>query len=126
MFKVKKKGTDEISTVYAVSGTRFLLYIDGEDPRWEWHDMSCYEPTPMGKLLIVGSGSGKTLAMAERISSEALFNQAHYITIDYHQQGGITNEQYGQSPAAEPSGQQNETGGLQQHGPEALHPDLAF
>ena len=29
MFKVKKKGTDEISTVYAVSGTRFLVHIEG-------------------------------------------------------------------------------------------------
>lgn len=75
MFKVKKKGTDLISTVYAVSGTRFLVFIEGQDPRWEWHDMNDYEPAPLDKLLIVGPGSGKTLAMAERISSEALFNQ---------------------------------------------------
>lgn len=75
MFKVKKKGTDEISTVYAVSGTRFLLYIEGRDPRWEWHDMIDYGPAPLDKLLIVGPRSGKTLALAERISSEALFNQ---------------------------------------------------
>lgn len=75
MFKVKKKDTDEISTVYAVSGTRFLLYIDGADPRWEWHDMSGYEPAPFNKLLIVGPRSGKTLALAEQISSEAIFNQ---------------------------------------------------
>jgi hypothetical protein len=75
MFKVKKKGTDEISTVYAVSGTRFLVYIEGWDPRWEWRDMDGYEPAPLDKLLIVGPRSGKTLALAERISSEALFNQ---------------------------------------------------
>ena len=75
MFKVKKKGTDSISTVYAVSGTRFLVYIEGQDPRWEWHDMNDYEPAPLDKLLIVGPRSGKTLAVAERISSEALFNQ---------------------------------------------------
>lgn len=75
MFKVKKKGTDEILTVYAVSGTRFLVHIEGQDPRWEWHDMSGYEPAPMDKLLIVGHRSGKTLAVAERISSEAIFNQ---------------------------------------------------
>lgn len=76
MFKAKKKGTDEISTVYAVSGTRFLVYIEGQAPRWEWHDMIDYEPAPLGKLLIVGSRSGKTLALADRISSEALFNQS--------------------------------------------------
>ena len=75
MFKVKKKDADEISIVYAVSGTRFLLYIDDEDPHWEWHDMSGYEPVPLDKLLIVGPRSGKSLALAERISSEALFNQ---------------------------------------------------
>lgn len=75
MFKVIKKGTDEISTVYAVSGTRFLVHIEGQDPRWEWHDMDGYEPAPLDKLLIVGPRSGKTLALAERISSEALFNQ---------------------------------------------------
>lgn len=75
MFKVKKKGTDEISTVYAVSGTRFLVHIKGQDPRWEWHDMDGYEPAPLDKLLIVGPRSGKTLALAEQISSEALFNQ---------------------------------------------------
>lgn len=75
MFKVIKKGTDEISNVYAVSGTRFLVHIEGQDPHWEWHDMDGYEPAPLDKLLIVGPGSGKTLALAERISSEALFNQ---------------------------------------------------
>ena len=75
MFKVKKKGADEISTVYAVSGTRFLVYVEGQDPHWEWRDMDGYEPAPLDKLLIVGSRSGKTLALAERISSEALFNQ---------------------------------------------------
>lgn len=75
MFKVKRKGTAEISTVYAVSGTQFLVYIEGQDPRWEWHDMSCYEPAPLDKLLIVGPRSGKTLALAERIGSEAIFNQ---------------------------------------------------
>lgn len=75
MFKVKKKGAGEISTVYAVSGTRFLVYIEGQDPRWEWHDMNDYEPAPLDKLLIVGPRSGKSLAVAERISSEALFNQ---------------------------------------------------
>lgn len=75
MFKVIKKGMDEISTVYAVSGTRFLVYVEGQDPRWEWHDMDGYEPAPLDKLLIVGPRSGKTLALAERISSEALFNQ---------------------------------------------------
>ena len=75
MFKAKKKGTGEISTVYAVSGTRLLVYIEGQDPRWEWHDMNDYEPVPMDKLLIVGPESGKTLALAERISSEGLFNQ---------------------------------------------------
>lgn len=75
MFKVKKKGVGEISTVYAVSGTRFLVYIEGQDPRWEWHDMNDYEPAPLDKLLIVSPRSGKTLAVAERISSEALFNQ---------------------------------------------------
>lgn len=72
MFKVKRKGTGEISTVYAVSGTRFLIYIEGQEPHWEWHDMSEYEPAPMDKMLIVGSRSGKTLALAERISSETL------------------------------------------------------
>ena len=75
MFKVKKKGADEISTVYAVSGTRVLVYVEGQDPHWEWHDMDGYEPAPLDKLLIVGPRSGKTLALAERISSEALFNQ---------------------------------------------------
>lgn len=75
MFKVKKKGADEISTVYAVSGTRFLVYVEGQDPHWEWRDMDGYEPAPLDKLLIVGSRSGKTLALAERISSEVLFNQ---------------------------------------------------
>lgn len=75
MFKVKKKGADEISTVYAVSGTRFLVYVEGQDPHWEWRDMDGYEPAPLDKLLIVGPRSGKTLALAERISSEALFNQ---------------------------------------------------
>ena len=40
MFKVKKKGADEISTVYAVSGTRFLVYVEGQDPRREWHPLS--------------------------------------------------------------------------------------
>lgn len=44
MFKVKKKGTDEISTVYDVSGTRFLVYVEGQEPHWEWHDMNDYEP----------------------------------------------------------------------------------
>ena len=75
MLKVKNKGAGEISTVYAVSGTRFLVYIEGQDPRWEWHDMNDYEPAPLDKLLIVGPRSGKSLAVAERISSEALFNQ---------------------------------------------------
>lgn len=72
MFKVKRKGTAEISTVYAVSGTRFLVYIEGQEPHWEWRDMSEYEPAPMDQILIVGPRSGKTLAMAERISSETL------------------------------------------------------
>ena len=37
--------------------------------------MDGYEPAPLDKLLIVGPRSGKTLALAEWISSEALFNQ---------------------------------------------------
>lgn len=57
MFKVKKKGADEISTVYAVSGTRFLVYIEGQDPRWEWHDMIDYEPAPLDRIQAPGSGS---------------------------------------------------------------------
>lgn len=75
MLKVKKKYTDEISTVYAVSGTLFLVYIEGQDPHWEWHDMNDYEPAPFEKMLLVGPGSGKTLAMAQAISRELIYTQ---------------------------------------------------
>lgn len=45
MFKVKSIFNDHVYTVYAVSGTMFLIYIEEpQDCRWEWRDMSEFKP----------------------------------------------------------------------------------
>lgn len=44
MFKVRDVGTGRVHTVYAVNGCLFLIFIDGELPRWEWRNMDHFEP----------------------------------------------------------------------------------
>ncbi len=44
MFRVLDTGTDRIFTVYAVREDKFLIFITGELPRWEWRDMSRFIP----------------------------------------------------------------------------------
>lgn len=45
MFKVKSIYNGHIYTVYAVSGTGFLVWNDStEDEHWEWLDMDRFKP----------------------------------------------------------------------------------
>ena len=45
MFKVKSIYNGRTFTVYAVSGTRFLIWNDNtEDEHWEWQDMDRFKP----------------------------------------------------------------------------------
>lgn len=45
MFQVRCRKTGGIYTVYAVSGTLFLVW-DDEDEHWAWRDMSRFKPLP--------------------------------------------------------------------------------
>lgn len=47
MFEVRKKGGSQALTVYAVASGRFLTYVEGEDPHWEWLELNEYEPAPV-------------------------------------------------------------------------------
>lgn len=45
MFKVKSIYNGHVYTVYAVSGSLFLVWNDGtEDEHWEWMDMDRFKP----------------------------------------------------------------------------------
>lgn len=45
MFKVKSRYNGYVYTVYAVSGSLFLVWDDSiEDGHWEWKDMERYRP----------------------------------------------------------------------------------
>ena len=45
MFKVRCISNRQVFTVYAVSGTRFLIWTgDAGDENWEWHEMDRFEP----------------------------------------------------------------------------------
>ena len=44
MFKVRSLVNGEVRTVYAVSGTHFLLWHGGEDGHWEWRGMEQFRP----------------------------------------------------------------------------------
>ena len=49
MFRVKHKDTGLSRIVYAVSGIRFLIWIDTPgDEHWEWVDMTEFEPMREG------------------------------------------------------------------------------
>ena len=47
MFEVRKKGGSQALKVYAVASGRFLTYVEGEDPHWEWLELNEYEPVPV-------------------------------------------------------------------------------
>lgn len=48
MFKVKSRFNGHVYTVYAVSGSLFLVWDDStEDEHWEWKDMERFRPLTM-------------------------------------------------------------------------------
>lgn len=51
MFRVRHKATGDIHTVYAVTGVRFLIWVDlphGEE-HWTWVDMGDCVPLKEGE-----------------------------------------------------------------------------
>lgn len=47
MFQVKSIYNGHVYTVYAVSGSLFLVWNDGtEEEHWEWMDMDRFRPVP--------------------------------------------------------------------------------
>ena len=49
MFKVRNADHNRIFTVYAVSGTYFLIWNDtAEDAHWGWVDMNKCKPVQIG------------------------------------------------------------------------------